>query len=70
MSGALYSEETYVGVELNGTMTTGCTVVDLKGYLKKKPNAKVCTDIDGEKSENGLSSQFQDVYNNIKEDGL
>lgn len=30
-------------------MTTGCTVVDLKGYLKKKPNAKVCTDIDGEK---------------------
>jgi non-specific riboncleoside hydrolase len=42
-------EETYVGVELNGTMTTGCTVVDLKGYLKKKPNAKVCTDIDGEK---------------------
>ena len=33
----------------NGTMTTGCTVVDLKGYLKKKPNAKVCTDIDGEK---------------------
>lgn len=42
-------EETYVGVELNGMMTTGCTVVDLKGYLKKKPNAKVCTDIDGEK---------------------
>lgn len=42
-------EEAYVGVELNGTMTTGCTVVDLKGYLHKEPNAKVCMDIDGEK---------------------
>lgn len=42
-------EETYVGVELHGTMTAGCTVVDLKGYLGKAPNAKVCMDIDGEK---------------------
>ncbi|MFR8548067.1 MAG: ribonucleoside hydrolase RihC [Lachnospiraceae bacterium] len=42
-------EEAYVGVELNGTMTTGCTVVDLKGYLHREPNAKVCMDIDGEK---------------------
>lgn len=42
-------EETYVGVELHGTMTAGCTVVDLKGYLHKEPNAKVCMDIDGEK---------------------
>lgn len=42
-------EDAYVGVELNGTMTTGCTVVDLKGYLHKEPNAKVCMDIDGEK---------------------
>lgn len=42
-------EETYVGVELHGTMTAGCTVVDLKGYLHKEPNAKVCLDIDGEK---------------------
>lgn len=42
-------EETYVGVELHGTMTAGCTVVDLKGYLGKTPNAKVCMDIDGEK---------------------
>lgn len=42
-------EAAYVGVELNGTMTTGCTVVDLKGYLHKEPNAKVCMDIDGEK---------------------
>ncbi|MCX4307481.1 MAG: ribonucleoside hydrolase RihC [Acetatifactor sp.] len=41
--------ETYVGVELHGTMTAGCTVVDLRGYLHKEPNAKVCMDIDGEK---------------------
>lgn len=38
--------ETYVDVELNGEMTKGCTLVDLKGYLKQKPNAKVCLDID------------------------
>lgn len=42
-------EETYVAVELHGSMTAGCTVVDLKGYLHKEPNAKVCMDIDGEK---------------------
>lgn len=42
-------EETYVGVELHGTMTAGCTVVDLKGYLHKEPNARVCTDIDGDR---------------------
>lgn len=38
--------ETYVDVELNGEMTKGCTLVDLKGYLKQQPNAKVCLDID------------------------
>ncbi len=42
-------EETYVEVELRGSLTAGCTVVDLKNYLHKTPNAKVCTDIDGEK---------------------
>ncbi len=42
-------EEAFVGVELNGMMTTGCTVVDLRGYLHREPNAKVCMDIDGEK---------------------
>lgn len=42
-------EETCVDVELNGEMTRGCTVVDLKNYLKRQPNAKVCMDIDGEK---------------------
>lgn len=42
-------EEAYVEVELRGSMTAGCTVVDLKGYLHKEPNAKVCMNIDGEK---------------------
>lgn len=38
--------DTFVGVELNGSMTAGCTVVDFKGYLGKANNAKVCVDID------------------------
>ncbi len=37
---------TFVDVEINGAMTSGCTVVDMKGYLGKESNAKVCTDID------------------------
>ncbi len=42
-------EEAFVDVELSGSMTRGCTVVDLKNYLHQTPNAKVCMDIDGEK---------------------
>lgn len=42
-------QEAYVDIELNGSMTRGCTVVDLKNYMKKEPNVKVCMDIDGEK---------------------
>lgn len=38
--------DTFVDIELNGSMTAGCTVVDLKGYLGKENNAKVCVDID------------------------
>ncbi len=38
--------ETFVDVELHGEMTKGCTLVDLKGYLKQQPNVKVCLDID------------------------
>ncbi|OKL37816.1 ribonucleoside hydrolase RihC [Domibacillus mangrovi] len=37
--------DTFVDVELSGSLTTGCTVVDLKGYLGKPNNAKVCVDI-------------------------
>ncbi len=40
--------DTFVDVETKGALTEGCTVVDLKGYLGKEPNATVCTDIDGE----------------------
>ena len=39
--------DTFVDVELAGSLTKGCTVVDLKGYLKQAPNAKVCVDVDG-----------------------
>lgn len=39
-------EETFVDIELNGSMTAGCTVVDFKGYLGQENNAKVCADID------------------------
>ncbi|WP_106769318.1 ribonucleoside hydrolase RihC [Paenibacillus faecalis] len=38
--------DTYVDIELNGSMTTGATIVDLKGYLNKPNNAKVCVDVD------------------------
>lgn len=41
-------EETFVDVELAGSMTKGCTLVDLKGYLGKPANAKVCMDINQE----------------------
>ncbi|HIT53525.1 MAG TPA: ribonucleoside hydrolase RihC [Candidatus Fimivicinus intestinavium] len=40
--------ETCVDVELSGSMTAGCTLVDLKGYLGRPNNAKVCMDIDQE----------------------
>lgn len=41
--------ELFVDVELTGTYTAGCTVIDLKNYLKRPANAKVCTDIDADK---------------------
>lgn len=37
--------DTYVGVETKGELTSGMTVVDLKGYLKRPNNAKVAIDI-------------------------
>lgn len=37
--------DTYIDVELAGTMTAGCTVVDLRGYLKQPNNAKICLDV-------------------------
>lgn len=41
--------DTYVGIELAGTMTAGCTLVDLKGYLGRPANATVCMDIDADR---------------------
>ena len=41
--------QTFVDVELAGTLTKGCTVADLKGYLGQPANATVCTDVDGER---------------------
>ncbi|WP_414838530.1 ribonucleoside hydrolase RihC [Carnobacterium sp. TMP28] len=38
--------EAFMDVELNGRYTTGATIVDLKGFLKKEANATVCLDID------------------------
>lgn len=40
--------DTYVEVETKGELTSGCTVVDLKNYLKKEPNCTVTLDIDSE----------------------
>lgn len=40
--------DTYVDVELHGTLTAGATIVDLKGYLNKPNNAKVLLDIDSQ----------------------
>lgn len=42
-------QETYVDVELAGSLTAGCTVADLKGYLKHEPNATVTTGVDSER---------------------
>lgn len=36
---------THVSIETQGEFTAGATLVDLKGYLKKEPNATVCLDI-------------------------
>lgn len=35
----------FVDVETRGEFTAGCTIVDIKGYLKQKPNMTVCTDL-------------------------
>ncbi|MDF2700369.1 MAG: ribonucleoside hydrolase [Haloplasmataceae bacterium] len=40
--------ESFVDVELAGSLTAGTTVVDLKGYLKQPANALVCVDINPE----------------------
>lgn len=39
----------FVDVELAGSLTAGCTVADLKGYLGKEANATVTTGVDAER---------------------
>lgn len=39
-------EKTYIEIELNSGVTRGCSVVDLRGFLKKEPNLNICMDID------------------------
>ncbi|AIF44853.1 ribonucleoside hydrolase RihC [Virgibacillus sp. SK37] len=38
--------DAFVDIELEGSLTKGCTVVDLKNYTGNKPNATVAVDID------------------------
>nr|WP_218778123.1 ribonucleoside hydrolase RihC [Marinilactibacillus psychrotolerans] len=54
--------ETFVDVELNGKYTTGATIVDLKGYLKKESNATVCLDI----NQNEFKDWFLEKINDCK----
>lgn len=42
------TQEVFVDIELNGVLTKGTTVVDLKNILKKPANVCVCTDVNGE----------------------
>ena len=48
LSSTISAVDVYKRQELEGSMTKGCTLVDLKGYLGKPANAKVCMDIDQE----------------------
>lgn len=40
--------DTFVDIEVNGTYTSGATIVDLNGYFDKPHNAKVLMDLDQE----------------------
>lgn len=42
------TQDCFVDVETQSQLTLGCTVVDIRGYMKQEPNTKVCLDIDGE----------------------
>lgn len=41
-------QDTFIDVETQSPLTLGCTIVDLKGYMHRSPNAKVCVDINAE----------------------
>ena len=56
------AEETYLDVELAGSMTAGCTVVDLKGYLHQDANATVCLDINQDAFRQWFVDSITEVY--------
>lgn len=45
-------EETFVGIEVNGEYTAGATSIDLKGYLGRESNCRVCVDVDPDQFKN------------------
>lgn len=38
--------QVFADIELSGTLTSGCSVVDMDGFLQKKANTTVFTDVD------------------------
>lgn len=45
----LTTKDAYVDVETKGALSRGQTVVDMQGKLGRKPNTRVCMDVDREK---------------------
>lgn len=50
---------TYIGVELEGKYTAGCTLVDFEGYLGREANADVCTDVDADEFRKWLAEAIE-----------
>lgn len=55
-------EHTFIDVELNGSMTRGCTVVDLRNYMKREPNAYACTEIDAQAFNEWFMESIKNCY--------
>ncbi len=43
------TRQAHVAIELDGSMTKGCSLVDLRGYLGRPNNATVCLDVDADR---------------------
>ena len=55
------TEEVYVAIELRGEHSRGATLVDLRGYLHKAPNCKVCVDIDSDSFIDWYMNEIQQI---------
>lgn len=55
-------EHTFIDVELSGSMTRGCTVVDLKNCMKCEPNAYACTEIDAQAFNEWFIESMKNCY--------